>query len=242
MPSIAYAGMVVLHDYAGVNPQSLDLHATRIGCVVADYQRKLPEHFPVRTISACVVPDNVYNSWFMTERDRYTPPEMRTRVVPPASYGCVDDLIKFPASLLERSTLEEWEVEGISHEILHAGSRETSVRGLRCGIAFCGIDGKIESLDRYLNEGITEHVRMSSGGAVVKNRYYPVATAVRIIAGRIGEDTVLAAYFRGEIDPFIAAVERVFGPDSYANIKGLSRGVVKGVSGAEVSLRTVLSK
>jgi len=242
MPSIAYAGRVVLHDYAGCNPLSLDLHATRVGCTVANYERRFPEHFPERTFSACVVPDNIYNGWFMTEKDHYTPPEMRTHVVPPAWYGCVDDLIKFPASLLEKPTLEEWEVEGISHEILHAGSRATSMLGLRCGIAFCGIDGKVESLDRYLNEGITEHVRMSSGGAVVENRYYPVATAVRSIAGRIGEDTVLAAYFRGEIDPFIAAVERVFGPGSYANIKELSRGVVKGVSGAEVSLRTVVSK
>ena len=229
MPSTIRIGNVAVHDYAGVATSALDLHATRIGCTVANYQMRLPGYFPERPINAYIVPDNIYKEWFTPEGDHFKPPECRpVRVIPPACYGIVDDRMKFPASLLMRLTIEPWEVESISHEVLHAGSRQISREDIRCGIAFCDIFGKTDSSDRSLNEGLTEHLRMSLGGAVVENRYYPVAMAIGEIAKRVGEDTVLSAYFHGEIDPFIAAVERAFGPGSYTTINGLSHSVMEG--------------
>jgi len=228
MSSIVRTGKVMIHDHAGVNAWDLNIHATRLSCAIANYQRRLPCLFREQPINACIVPDAVFKSWFASESDAYCPPEARISVIPFACYGIVDDMIKFPASLLSLDAPQGWEWEGVSHEVLHAGSRRILDRGIKCGIAFCNIDGKVDSTDKYFNEGITEHIRMNLGGAVVMNRYYPVAMAISDIAKRVGEDAVLSAYFGKDIDPFINAVERAFGVGSYSAIKELSRSVAKG--------------
>ncbi|MFA5104943.1 MAG: hypothetical protein WC527_07205 [Candidatus Margulisiibacteriota bacterium] len=222
------SGNVVIYDYAGVRASHLEAHAEKLASNVALYQMRLPRLFSERTINTCVVPDRVFRSWVTPESDAFKPQEARTAGIPSALYGISDDMIKFPASLLNLVMLEGWEKEGISHEILHAGSRRIVDAGYKCGIALCGFDGKIDSLDKYLNEGLTEHIRMSLGGAVVRNRYYPIAMAVGEIIKRVGDAVVLSAYFGEEVSPFIAAVEGAFGTNSYSAIREVSRQVVKG--------------
>ena len=106
-------------------------------------------------------------------------------------------------------------IELLAHELLHAysteiGNADPAVLQLRSGImtARRETDGK-KVAGRILNEGLTEYLRVMAGGAPSLGTYKMIHDAVAELAGRIGINTLIDAYFKGRLAALASAVESV---------------------------------
>ena len=214
----------VIFNNADASRDTVERLASNLQNIINEYNGKLPEFFSGRQFKACILPDRYFRERCAithTESDPFKPPEESYNIVPPAVYELLPDIICFSESMADLKTLEPWHKACIAHELLHAASSDTTGGQLRSGIDRIDAHGENTSISPLMNEGLTEHIRMLLGGEAVENRYYIAARAFNIIAARTGEEPVLAAFFKGDIDALRIAVDREYGAGAYSYLDSL---------------------
>jgi hypothetical protein len=114
-------------------------------------------------------------------------------------------------------------LEAVKHELLHAHAYQE--KGLKGKASRVGIrswqtlpDGRVSLADEGFDEGLTEYFRQQTGKIARLNltHYQPIVSAIEILAKQIPDSLFYDAYFKGQRQPLILALERLHGKEAYA--------------------------
>jgi hypothetical protein len=119
-------------------------------------------------------------------------------------------------------------IELLIHELLHAYSTEVRQADSDPVIMKSGLmrvwgagDRQIVS-GQYLNEGLTEYLRVISGGPLPQGPYLTAYEAVCELAKLVGAQTLIDAYFKGDLSRLIRSLESLRGLGNFSRLMTLS--------------------
>ncbi|MFA5114297.1 MAG: hypothetical protein WC529_08410 [Candidatus Margulisiibacteriota bacterium] len=157
----------------------------------------------------------------------YASPELTTSLLPEGVYEPF-----YNAVLLEESTVEKNLAAGnaslLVHELLHGYSTVIRESGpgltvVKSGIMKTRLENSRQTNEhRYLNEGITEYLRVQTGGVPPIGLYRELFDAAEILASQLGGRTLSDAYFRNDPAIISAPFDLVHGPGSFAELSQLA--------------------
>ena len=104
-------------------------------------------------------------------------------------------------------------LEVLIHEFLHAYSSKmiwTKEGGQILRLGERGADG---GSGVCLDEGLTEYLRIQTGGLAdrSRNKYYPIQESIAILAKKIGDEVFYEAYFNGRVGDLQRRVDLLYG-------------------------------
>jgi len=152
----------------------------------------------------------------------YASPEQTRHYFPIANYNPVLNLLLINGEVFGDTA------DIITHELLHAYSTEM-IKNEGDDIHFrTGImevtekAGVLKVMGKYLNEGLTEFLRVMAGGAPPAGSYGVLYRAINSLARKIGIQVLVDAYFKGEVTALKRAVDQFYGPDGYEKLAALA--------------------
>jgi len=152
----------------------------------------------------------------------YASPEQTRPSFPIANYNPVLNLLLINGEAFGDTA------DIITHELLHAYSTEM-IKNEEDDIHFrIGImevtekAGVLKVKGKYLNEGLTEFLRVMAGGAPPPGSYGVLYRAINSLARKIGIQVLVDAYFKGEVTALKRAVDQFYGPDGYEKLAALA--------------------
>lgn len=169
----------------------------------------------------------------------YDPPEfLRPESFSRGVYDPLMDAVLINAERLDELT--ESDCETLVHEFLHACTGETRElengnTEIRTGVyrSVLSQDRRryISEKGRYLNEGLTEYLRVRAGGSHAKSIYQTLVQNISILAEKLGEEVLYDAYFNKDTEKLRKALEELHGPGAYAQLCFLTDQLSPGAPG-----------
>jgi hypothetical protein len=157
--------------------------------------------------------------------DRYNSPEQKRTGVPLGVSEPFEDCVYINAEVFQCGS-EPTEV--LIHELLHAYSTKLTRYTNGNAIVNGGLmEAKIMGPEQmtsgqYLNEGLTEYLRVLTGGPEPQGFYRTLYQGIVKLIARIGDRFLIDAYFSGDRQRLQAEIDRLYGANGYDTLTKLA--------------------
>ncbi|MFA4844445.1 MAG: hypothetical protein WC632_05800 [Candidatus Margulisiibacteriota bacterium] len=163
--------------------------------------------------------------------NNYSAPELANKMSPSGAYDPLKDTVFVNCRSLDRPKKY---LEVLTHEFLHAYSTEITeiepgIISLRSGLRTSIIDKankrELRKSGEYLNEGLTEYLRILAGDGPTFGVYVPLVEAIGIVAQQVGIDLLMKAYFKEGPTLLERAFDGIHGAKAYLELSSLAHTV-----------------